>query len=154
MSLNSDLILLGGVGPAKTEFYGELDSELAKKCRFVENLSFSTSIYDIEKKIIRHLYEYRRKYVTEIIEKYENLVKQGLTAKRNDVIFKALEIGAVDTIIVSANYYADSQFKKILKMLEIAKNTSCKIEFASSPKIIQKLELDNSVLAILRYKIK
>ncbi|QLH06168.1 Vms1/Ankzf1 family peptidyl-tRNA hydrolase [Nitrosopumilus ureiphilus] len=154
MDLNSDLILLGGVGPAKTEFYGELDSKLAKKCRFVENLSFATSINDIEKKIIRHLYQHRRKYVTEIIEKYENLVKQGLTAKRNDVIFKALEIGAVDTLIVSANYYTDSQFKKIMRMLEIAKNTSCKIEFASSPKIIQKLELDNSVLAILRYKIK
>jgi stalled ribosome rescue protein Dom34 len=100
------------------------------------------------------LYEYRRKYVTEIIEKYENLFKQGLTARRNDVIFKALEIGAVDTIIVSVNYYTGSQIKKILKMLEIAKNTSCKIEFASSPKIIQKLELDNSVLAILRYRIK
>ena len=41
-----------------------------------------------------------------------------------------------------------------MKMLEIAKNTSCKIEFAVSPKIIKKLELDDSVLAILRYKIK
>lgn len=154
MDLNSDLILLGGNGHAKTEFYGELDSELTKKCMFVENLSFSTPINDIEKKIIHHLYLHRRKYVAEIIKKYESLVKKGLTAKRNDVIFKALEIGAVDTLIVSANYYSDSQFKKIMKMLEIAKNTSCKIEFASSPKIIQKLELDNSVIAILRYKIK
>ena len=154
MDMNSDLILLGGVGPAKTEFYGELDSELKKKCQFVENLSFSTAINDIEKKIIRHLYQYRRKYVEEIIEKYENLVKKGLTAKRNDIILKGLEIGAVDTLIVSANYYSDAQFKKIMKMLEIAKNTSCKVEFASSPKIIQKLELDNSVLAILRYQIQ
>ncbi len=154
MDSNSDLLLLGGIGPAKTEFYGELNSELAKKCRFVENLSFSTSNKEIEKKLIHHLYQYRKKYVAEIIEKYENLVKQGLTAKRNDVIFKALENGAVDTLIVSSNYYTDSQFKKILKMLEIAKNTSCKIEFASSPKIIQRLELDNSVLAILRYRIK
>ena len=90
----------------------------------------------------------------EIIEKYENLVKKGLTAKRNDIILKGLEIGAVDTLIVSANYYSDAQFKKIMKMMEIAKNTSCKVEFASSPKIIQKLELDNSVLAILRYQIQ
>ena len=154
MDLNSDLILLGGIGPAKTEFYGELDSELAKKCRFVETLSFSTPINEIEKKIIHHLYLHRRKHVAEIIQKYENLVKSGLTAKRNDVIFKALEMGAVDTLIVSANYYTDSQFKKIMKMLEIAKNTSCTIEFASTPKIIQKLELDNSVLSILRYKIR
>ncbi|MCV0401755.1 MAG: peptide chain release factor 1 [Nitrosopumilus sp.] len=153
MDSNSLLILLGGIGPAKTEFYHELDSELAKKCRFVETLSFSTSAKEINKKIIHHLYQHRRKYVVELIEKYEKLVKDGLTAKRNDVIYKALEIGAVDTIIVSANYHTNSQFKKIMKMLEIAKNTSCKIEFAVSPKIIKKLDIDNSVLAILRYKI-
>jgi len=154
MDSNSSLILLGGIGPAKTEFYDELNSELVKKCRFVENLSFSTSMKDIDMKIIHHLYQHRRKYVTELIEKYETLFKDGLTARRNDVIYKALEIGAVDTLIVSANYHTNSQFKKIMKMLEIAKNTSAKIEFAVNPKIIKKLEIDNSVLAILRYKIK
>ena len=154
MDSNSSLILLGGIGPAKTEFYDELNSELVKKCRFVENLSFTTSMKDVDTKIISHLYHHRRKYVTELIEKYETLVKDGLTAKKNDVIYKALEIGAVDTLIVSANYHTNSQFKKIMKMLEIAKKTSTKIEFAVSPKIIKKLDIDNSVLAILRYKIK
>ena len=154
MDSNSSLILLGGIGPAKTEFYDELNSELVKKCRFVENLSFSTSMKDINAKIIHHLYQHRQKYVVELIEKYEELVKNGLTAKRNDVIYKALKMGAVDTLIVSANYRTNSQFKKIMKMLEIAKNTSSKIEFAVSPKIIKKLDIDNSVLAILRYKIK
>ncbi len=154
MDSNSELILLGGIGPAKTEFFGELDSELVKKCRFVENLSFSTPINDIYEKIIHYLCQHRRKYVAEIIEKYEKLVKEGLTEKRNDVIYKALELGAVDTLIVSAEYHSDSQFKKIIKMLEIAKNTSSKIEFAVSPKIIKKLEINNSVLAILRYKTK
>ena len=39
---------------------------------------------DIEKKIIRHLYQAPKKICSEeIIEKYENLVKKGLTAKRN-----------------------------------------------------------------------
>jgi len=151
---NSELILLGGIGPAKTEFYDELDSGLIKKCRFVNSLSFSTPMNDIHKKIIHHLYQHRKKQVIEIIEKYEKLVKEGLTAKRNDVIYKALEIGAVDTLIVSANYHTNSQFKKIMKMLEIAKSTSTKIEFSFSPKIIKKLEIDGSVLAILRYKIK
>lgn len=154
MDVDSLLILLGGNGTAKTEFYDELDLDLAKKCRFVENLSFSTSQDEINKKIIHHLYQHRRKYVVELIEKYEKLVKEGLTAKRNDVITKALEIGAVDTLIVSANYHTNSQFKKIIRMIEIAKNTSCKIEFAVSPKIIKKLDLDNSVLAILRYRIR
>ena len=151
---NSELILLGGVGPAKTEFYDVLDSGLAKKCRFVQNLNFSTGINDVYKKIIHHLYIHRRKHVTGIIAQYEELVKNGLTAKRNDVIYKALEIGAVDTLIVSADYHINSQFIKIMKMLEIAKNTSCKIEFAASPKIIEKLKIHDSVLAILRYRIK
>jgi len=154
MESNSQIILLGGIGHAKTEFIGELDTELAKKCRFVENLSFSTPIADVHKKIIHHLYQYRKKYVVIIIEKYEKLVKEGLTAKRNDVIFKALEMGAVDTLIVSANYHTNFQFKKIMTMLEIAKNKSSKIEFAVSPKIIKKLEINDSVLAILRYRIK
>jgi stalled ribosome rescue protein Dom34 len=125
-----------------------------KKCRFVENLSFSTSVQDIHKKIIHHLYVYRRKYVAELIETYDNLVKTGLTAKRNDVIYKALEVGAVDTLVVSASYHTNSKFKNIMKMLEIAENTSCKIEFASSPKIIERLKINNSVIALLRYKIK
>ena len=154
MDSNSKLILLGGNGPAKTEFYGELDSELVKKCRFVEGLSFSTGISDIHKKIIHHLYQYRRRHVTEIIEKYEKLVKEGLTAKKNNVIYKALEIGAVDTLIVSAEYHTSSQFKSIMKMLEIAKSTSSKIEFAINPQIIKKLEIHDSVLAILRYRMK
>ncbi|PJC51042.1 MAG: peptide chain release factor 1, partial [Nitrosopumilales archaeon CG_4_9_14_0_2_um_filter_34_16] len=96
----------------------------------------------------------RKKCVAEILSKYDCLVKQGLTAKRNDVILKVLLIGAVDTLIVSADYHSDLQFKKIIKMLEIAKNTSSKIEFAISPKVIKKLEIDDSVLAILRYRIK
>jgi len=154
MDSNSKLILLGGIGQAKTEFYGELDSELIEKCQFVENLSFSTPENEIHKKIIHHLYQHRRKYVAEIIEKYEKLFKEGLTAKRNDVIYKALELGAVDTLIVSAEYHTNPQFKKIMKMLEIAKNTSAKIEFAVSPKIIKNLEIHDSVIAILRYRIK
>ena len=154
MDTDSELILLGGIGPAKTEFHGELHSELAKKCRFVENLSFSTPMSDIRKKIIHHLYQFRKKYVTEVMQKYERLVKEGLTARRNDVIFKALKMGAVDTLIVSANYHTNSQFKKIMKMLEVAKSTSAKIEFVTSPKIIKKLEINDAVLAILRYRIK
>ena len=154
MDSNSELILLGGIGTAKTEFYDELDSELIKKCRFVENLSFSTPIKEINEKIIHHLYQYRKKCVSELLDKYETLFKNGLTAKRNAVIYNALEIGAVETLIVSANYHTNSQFKNIMKMLEIAKNTSAKIEFAVSPNIIKKLDINNSVLAILRYKIK
>jgi peptide subunit release factor 1 (eRF1) len=154
MDKDSELILLGGNGTGKTEFYDELNSQLTSKCRFVEGLSFTTTINDIHKIIIHHLYAYRKKHMEELIQKYETLVKDGLTAKRNNVIYRALEMGGVETLIVSANYHTHSQFKNILKMLEIAKKTSCRIEFATLPKIIKKLELDDSVLAILRYRIK
>ncbi|MGB1430004.1 MAG: Vms1/Ankzf1 family peptidyl-tRNA hydrolase, partial [Nitrosopumilus sp.] len=154
MSDNSELILLGGSGNGKTEFYDELNSELTSKCRFVEGLSFTTPIKDIHKIIIHHLYEYRKKHMEELMQKYEKLVKEGLTAKRNNVINRALKMGSVETLIVSTLFHTKPQFKNILKMLEEAKNTSCRIEFAMSPKIIQKLEIDDSVLAILRYKIK
>ena len=56
MNSNSELILLGGNGHAKTEFYDELNSELTSKCRFVEGLSFITPMNDIHKIIIHHLY--------------------------------------------------------------------------------------------------
>ena len=154
MDSNSELILLGGTGTAKTTFLGEIDSRLEKKSHVVEDLSFTTSKNEIYKKIIRHLYLHRKKQVAKIIAKYEELVKDGLTAKQNDVIYKALENGRVDTLIVSADYHADLQFKKIMKMLEMAKNTSSKIEFVSSPKIIKKLQIHDSVLAILRYNKK
>ena len=95
MDVDSELILLGGNGPGKTEFYDELTSELTSKCRFVEGLSFTTSINDIHKIIIHHLYEYRKKYMGELIQKYEKLVKNGLTAKRNNVIYRALEMGVL-----------------------------------------------------------
>ena len=154
ISDNTELILLGGSGNGKTEFYDELNSELTSKCRFVEGLSFNTSVTDIHKIIIHHLYEYRKKHMEELMQKYEKLVKEGLTAKRNNVIHRALKIGSVETLIVSTVFHTKPQFKNILKMLEEAKKTSCKIEFAMSPKIIKKLEIDDSVLAILRYKIK
>ena len=154
MNDDTELILLGGSGPAKTEFFDELDSDLIQKCRFVETLTFSTSLQTIHEKIISHLYQHRKRHVSEIIKKYEKQVKEGLTAKRNSVIFKALEMGAVDTLIVSANYHTHPRFRNIMKMLQMAKNTSAVIEFAVSPKIIKRLDIDDSVLALLRYKIK
>ena len=151
MDSDSELILLGGTGAAKENFLGMIDSRLQKKCSMVEGMSFSTPKNEIHKKVIHHLYQYRRKHVAKIIAKYDELVKDGLTAKSNDSIYKALENGRVDTLIVSADYHTDSQFKKIMKMLEMAKMTSASIEFVSSPKVIDRLKINDSVLAILRY---
>jgi peptide subunit release factor 1 (eRF1) len=98
MDIDTELILLGGNGHGKTEFYDELNSELSSKCRFVEGLSFTTPVNDIHKIIIHHLYQYRKKHMKELIQKYETLVKEGLTAKRNSVIYRALEMGRVKTL--------------------------------------------------------
>ncbi|RDJ31264.1 MAG: peptide chain release factor 1 [Crenarchaeota archaeon] len=152
MDSDSELILIGGTGSAKENFLGMIDSRLQEKCMMVDDLSFSTPQKEVHKKIISKLYRHRRKHVSRIISKYDELVKEGLTAKKNDVIYKALQNGRVETLIVSADYHTDSQFNKIMKMLELAKMTSAKIEFVSSPKVLDRLKINDSVLAILRYR--
>ncbi len=154
-SNNTDILFLGGSGTAKTEFHDELNSKLKKKCRFIQNISFSTPVDAINKKIIKHLYDYRRKQVLETVSKFERLVKEGLITKKNSEIQKALEVGAVDTLLISANYYHSSPMsKKIIKIIEMAENTSSKIEFVTNPKLTRGLEKYDHVVALLRYKFK
>ena len=150
-----EILFLGGPGMAKTEFHDELNSELKKKCRFIDDISFSTSAYDVNKKIIKHLYDHRKKHVLETISKFENLVKKNLVTKRNSEIQKALEVGAVDTLLISANYYhASPMNQKIMKMIEMAENTSSKVEFITNPKLVERLAKYDHVLALLRYNFK
>jgi len=150
-----EILFLGGTGIAKTEFHGELNSELKKKCLFMDDISFNTTTNEINRKIIKHLYDHRKKYVLEIIVKFEKLVKENLVTKKNSEIQKALEVGAVDTLLVSANYYHVSPMsQKITKMIEMAENTSSKIEFITNPKLVEKLAKYDHVLALLRYKFK
>ena len=154
-SNNVDVLFLGGIGTAKIEFHDELNSDLKKKCRFIDNVSFSTSVDNVNKKIIKHLYDYRKKHVLEITSKFEKLVKEGLVTKKNSNIQQALEAGAVDTLLVSANYYHSSPAnQKIVKMIELAENTSSKIEFIANPKLVERLAKYDHVLALLRYKFK
>ena len=149
------ILLLGGTGMAKMELHNELSSELKNKCRFMNDVSFEISDTVLHKKIIKHLYDYRKKEVLHIISKFEKLVKEDLVEKKNSHIQKALEMGAIDTLLVSANYFHSSlSSKKIIKMIEMAENTSSKIEFVTNPKLVERLEKYDNVLALLRYKIK
>lgn len=148
-----EILLLGGVGNAKIEFHDELNPELKKKCRFVNNISFNSSTNSITKKIIENLYDYRRKHILELTSRFEKLVKEGLIIKRNSEIQKALEIGAVDTLLISASYFHSiSKSKKIIKMIEMAENSSSKIEFVTNPKLVEKLKKYEHVLALMRYR--
>lgn len=150
-----EILFLGGVGTAKIEFHDELNSELKKKCRFIDDISFGTPTGDVNKKIIKHLYDYRKKHVLDIVSKFENLVKNGLIIKKNSEILKVLKVGAVDTLLVSANYYHSSTTsQKITKMIELAENTSSKIEFVTNPKLVKGLAKYDHVIALLRYKFK
>ena len=148
------ILFLGGNGPAKTEFHDELDPKLLKKCRFVNTVSLSTPTTDIHKKLLTHLYAYRKARVTRMLEEFEHKVKEGKTARRNSVIKKALAVGAVGTLYVSAQYRSNPKHLEIMRMLEMAENTSAGIEFVSAPNLVKKLDINDSVLAVLRYKIK
>jgi hypothetical protein len=59
-------------------------------------------------------------------------------------------------LIISANYYSTSvsEHEEIMQMIEIAENTSTKIEFIVNPVLLAKIDLYDGVLAILRYKLK
>ena len=148
-----EILFIGGIGTAKIEFHDELNSELKKKCRFIEGISFGTNVNEQNKKIIKHLYDYRKKHVLEVTAKFESAVKEGLVLRNNPRIQKALERGAVDTLLVSANYYHSSPTnQKIVKMIELAKNTSSIVEFVTNPRLVAKLADYDHVLALLRYK--
>ena len=120
------ILFLGGVGNAKIGFHDELDSELKMKSRFMENVSFNTSMNIVNKKIIKHLYDYRRKHVLEVVSKFEKAIKEKLIVRKNSEIQKALKIGAVNILLVSANYYnlSPTNNQKITKMIDLAENTS------------------------------
>ena len=148
-----EILFIGGIGTAKIEFHDELNSELKKKCRFIEGISFGTNVNEQNKKIIKHLYDYRKKHVLEVTAKFESAVKEGLVLRNNSRIQKALERGAVDTLLVSANYYHSSPTnQKIIKMIELAKNASSVVEFVTNPRLVAKLADYDHVLALLRYK--
>lgn len=149
-----DIIFLGGNGQAKMKFHDELDPKIMKKCRFVDTISLSTPPVEIHKKLIPSLYTYRKKYVTIMLEQFEKKVKSGKTARKNPVIKRALAKGAVETLFVSAQYRSNPQYLDILKMLEMAENTSARVEFVVAPNLVKRLQLYDSVLATLRYRFK
>ena len=77
-----EILFLGGVGTAKIELHDELTSELKMKTRFIENVSFGTPINNVNKKIIKHLYDYRKKHVLEVAAKFEKAVKEKLVTRK------------------------------------------------------------------------
>lgn len=149
------VLFLGGVGTAKIELHDELNSELKSKTRFIDNVTFSTPTDTVNKKIIKHLYDFRKKRVLDMTLKFEKSVKANLIAKDNSKIQKALKLGAVDTLLITANYFPSSlRDKKITAMIEQAENTSSNVEFVTNPKLVERLAQYDNVLALLRYPLR
>ncbi|ABK78305.1 peptide chain release factor 1 [Cenarchaeum symbiosum A] len=151
MAGGADLVLIGGPGQAKTGLEGIMRAGVLGRCRIIEGVSKSTPEQEIHRRMIARLYRLRRRRVEGIMRRYEDLVREGLAAHSNGAILAALKRGAVETLIVSAEYHTGPQFRRISAMLELAEGTGARTEFVSAPALISRLEMDGSALAILRY---
>ncbi|NMA44417.1 MAG: mRNA surveillance protein pelota [Candidatus Diapherotrites archaeon] len=90
----------------------------------------------------------------EIIEEFLSLISKGKTEYGKEKVTQALEIGAVEKLIISETTLMQER-KEIEKIMNIAEMTKCEIIVISSKnpqeKIIQNL---SGVGAILRYKLE
>jgi peptide subunit release factor 1 (eRF1) len=150
-----ELILLAGPGNAKKEFAREhLNAELAGKVTIVEGLVFSSSDGEINDAIIGSLDKYRKGVEMRQLRTVEENVGRGLAITENREIRQALEVGAVETILIASDYYAATpeENEGVLNMIEMAESTAAEIEFITNEEILEKLHRHGSVVATLRYR--
>ncbi len=150
------MLLLAGPGIAKKEFLMFLDSQILKKTRLADGILFSTPEDELSRRVISRLDRFRKNFELNLLRRFEDTVKKGLTEKENMAIHQALKRGAVDTMIIASDYYAatPSENRKIIRMIELAEKTSATVEFITNPALLHKLHHYGSVIAILRYRIK
>jgi len=148
-----DLILVGGSGTAKKEFLQFLPDR--KKTRMLESVDFSTSPEGVTEKVIASLDSFRKNLEYQQLLKVEDNVRKGLAEKENKIITKALQRGAVDTLLIASDYFAASpqENKRILQMIERAEKTSAEVEFITNQEVLNKLHNYGSVVATLRYRV-
>ena len=101
----------------------ELDPKLSK-CRFVKTVSLALPTTDIPKKLLTDLYAYRKTRVTRMLEEFEHKVTEGKTARRNSLIKISTSCRSGWTLYVSAQYRSNPKHLEIMRMLEMAENTS------------------------------
>ncbi len=90
----------------------------------------------------------------EIIEEFLSLISKGKTEYGKEKVTQALELGAVEKLIISETILMQER-KEVEKIMDLAEMTKCEIIVISSKnpqeKIIQNL---SGVCAILRYKLE
>ena len=147
-------IVLAGPGEARKDFArGHLTKEIADKTTVVEGLDFSSSDEEIGAVLIGQLDKYRKELESRLLAEVRENEREGLALIKNQEIQKALESGAVKTILIASDYYAATpeEDERIIKMIEEAERTSAEIEFITNEAVLKELHKHGSVVASLRY---
>jgi peptide subunit release factor 1 (eRF1) len=150
-----ELILVGGPSKAKKEFVREhLSSEIKNKTRIVQ-LNFSSTEEQTSRVLINQLDSFRKDVELKLLSGVEESIKRKLVVKENREILKALEVGAVEKLLVASDYYAATpgENELILRLIELAEQTSAEIEFITQQDVLKELHHHGSVIAILRYRL-
>jgi len=151
-----DLVLVAGPGIAKKEFVQSyINKSVRKKTKIIEGINFSTPDDIMTNKIIKMLDQLRKQLELNQLLKVEARVKKGLSQKENSKIYTALIRGAVNTLLIASDYYAETpeEDSRIIKMIELAEKTSVEVEFITNQEVLDKLHKHGSVVATLRYKV-
>lgn len=148
-------IIIAGSGNAKKDFArGHLTKELADKAVLVKGLDFSSSGEEIDAMLVDQLDKYRKVVESRQLSRVRERMPKELALTENREIQRALESGAVETILIASDYYAATpeEDERIIRMIEEAEHTSAEVEFITDERVLEELHKHGSVVASLRYR--
>ena len=148
-----ELILLGGRGLAKREFFSTMGDELARKTHILERISFETPKKEITTRVISILDKTRKVGELKALKGLETPVKHGLVISRNKEIEKRIRAGAVRILFLAADYHASSPDENSLirRIIGMAKKRGTTIEFITDATARKRLHKFGNLVALLRY---
>ena len=149
-----EMIILAGPGEAKKDFArGHITKEIADKTVVARGLDFSSTDEEIDAVLVNQLNKYREKFESKLLSNVRENMKKRLVLNKNQEIQRALERGAVGTILIASDYYVATpeEDELIIRMIEEAERTSAEVEFITNEAILEELHKHGSVLASLRY---
>jgi peptide subunit release factor 1 (eRF1) len=150
-----DAIILAGPGEAKKDFARvHITKEIADKTAVARGLDFSSDDKEIGAVLINQLNKYREKRESGLLSSVRENMKRELVLNENREIQRALERGAVGTILIASDYYAatSEEDEMIIRMIEEAEHTSAEVEFITKEAILKEMHKHGNLVALLRYK--
>lgn len=153
-------ILIGGPGPTKEDFAkGDyLHYELKEKIIGTFDISYTGEfgLKELVNKATDTLSEISIVQEKKAVQKFLNeLVKdEGLAAYGKNEILKCLEMGAVETLLISEEFGSKNE-KFVKKLMDLAENTGAEIIFVSTDtdEGKQLMQAFGGIAAILRYRV-